>query len=67
MGFFLNPGLQEIRRWCSKPPLLGNIVQIGDKSGNLIYPSIKQSIDQWKLYFGLLVLENDHERSPIKL
>ena len=22
------------------------------------------SIDQWKLYFGLLVLENDHERSP---
>ena len=43
MVFFLNPGLQEIRRWCSKPPLLGNIVRIGDKSGYLIYQSINQT------------------------
>ena len=52
---FSNLGLQEIRRWCSKPPLLGNIVQIGDKSGYSIYRSIKQ-IDQWKFYFELIPL-----------
>jgi hypothetical protein len=26
-------GLQELRRWCKQPPLLGDIVQVGEQTG----------------------------------